>query len=104
MLVEESSSVLAFTLGACALALLLTLCIVCHRKRHRRRQAGINHERRPFAPPAFDSSLSRPSLPIPTETPIHIPVPIPILIPSPTLASSFYSSLPPLTIEPGENV
>ena len=95
MLVEESSSVLAFTLGACALALLLTLCIVCHRKRHRRRQASINHERRPFAPPLapppapFDSS--RPALPIPTE------------IPS-TLASSLYSSLPPLTVDAAETV
>lgn len=92
--VEEtpSSSVLFISLGACASALLVTLCIVCHRKRQRRRRPAINHERRPFAPPLpFDAS-SRPSMSLPSD------------IPSPPPPASHYTSLPPLTIDVGDNV
>ena len=91
MVVEESSPVLLLTLGACALTLLMTLCIVCHRKRQRRRP-NINHERRPFAPPPpFDTS-SRPSMSLPSD------------IPSPPPPATLYTSLPPLSIDVGDNV
>ena len=60
---------LVFSLGACALALLATMCIVCHRKRRRRRRRHVNmsRDRRPFAPPGLESS--RPSLSLPSEVP-----------------------------------
>lgn len=93
MIVEESPSILMLTLGACALTLLMTLCIVCHRKRQRRRRPNINHERRPFAPPPpFDSS-SRPSM-----------MSLPMDIPSPPPPAQLYTSLPPLSIDVGDNV
>lgn len=92
MVVEESSPVLLLTLGACSLTLLMTLCIVCHRKRQRRRPPNINHERRPFAPPPpFDTS-SRPSMSLPSD------------IPSPPPPATLYTSLPPLSIDVGDNV
>ncbi|XP_032784662.2 LOW QUALITY PROTEIN: cubilin [Daphnia magna] len=91
---EESSSVLLMlTLGACALTLLMTLCIVCHRKRQRRRPPNINYERRPFAPPPpFDTMSSRPSMSLPAD------------IPSPPPPAQLYTSLPPLSIDVGDNV
>jgi hypothetical protein len=91
---EESSPVLLMlTLGACALTLLMTLCIVCHRKRQRRRPRNINYERRPFAPPPpFDTMSSRPSMSLPSD------------IPSPPPPAQLYTSLPPLSIDVGDNV
>jgi len=90
-LVEESSLVLVVSLAACALALLATLCIVCHRKRHRRRRPNVvSRERRPFAPascPGLESS--RPSLSLPSEVP-----------PAPSL----FTSLPPLSIDSADHV
>ena len=90
-LVEESSLVWVVSLAACALALLATLCIVCHRKRHRRRRPNVvSRERRPFAPascPGLESS--RPSLSLPSEVP-----------PAPSL----FTSLPPLSIDSADHV
>jgi hypothetical protein len=100
-LTEESSLPLIVSLGACGLALVATLCIVCHRKRHRRRRPNIigRGERRPFAPPlhplggsaASGLDSSRPSLSLPTE------------VPAPP-STSLFTTLPPLPIDSADHV
>ena len=100
-LTEESSLPLIVSLGACGLALVATLCIVCHRKRHRRRRPNIigRGERRPFAPPlhplggsaASGLDSSRPSLSLPTE------------VPAPP-STSLFTTLPPLPIDSVDHV